>query len=57
MEVSPLYHVHAPGERDPPELTKLALAFYLRQLLPEDSGGNEDADADVNFTWWLIQLR
>ena len=32
----PLDHGHAPGEGNPPKLTKLTLAFYLGQLLPED---------------------
>ena len=61
-DVSPLYHVHAPRERNPPELTKLTLVFYLRQLLPEDWDGNEDVKGDDiddidDFTLWPIQLH
>ena len=47
----PFYHGHAPGEGNPPKLTKLTLAFYLGQLLPEDwydvdDGGQDDDDND-----------
>ena len=63
MEVSTLciigllswYHIidhgHEPWQRNPPELTKLTLAFYLGQLFPEDGydvddGGQDDDDDD-----------
>ena len=42
-DILPFDHGHGPWERNPPELTKLALAFYLGKLFPEHWG---DFDGD-----------
>ena len=50
-DILPFDHGHGPWERNPPELTKLALAFYLGKLFPEhwddyDGDGGDVSDDD-----------
>ena len=48
-DILPFDHGHGPWERNPPELTKLTLAFYLGKLFPElwdDCEGGDVSDHD-----------
>ena len=47
-DILPFDHGHGPWERNPPELTKLTLAFYLGKLFPEHWGDYDGDSGDVS---------